>query len=605
MNFCASRVFLNRAQCANPKVVCKNFNLFLRPMMYNSRMPRHTLSLTVLVFLAAAGNFPAAGAQFYNDWAAQHFADIPAQSGTTNDPDGDGINNLFEYVFGTDPRAAGGIAGAVNPIFGSTSGTNGIYSVEIFEREGRQPGAQVDIYLQKNLGSTNWFRPAWVRVTTNSHPSDPVGSIRENFSTRLPGTNGWFARATVQLIEMGAETAKYYVATNGSDSNSGTNIDAPFKTLAKAAGLATSGNLVYIRGGRYAVASKISLTKSGSTGQSIRIRAYPGESPVLDCSGEAGGTDAISISGNYYWLYGLVMTNAGHNSVVISGSNNIVERCVSLGARNTGFHITGGGPPYPATNLYLNCDSIRSYDSPAGGNADGFSAKWSLGPGNVFSGCRGWENSDDNWDLWEGSASVLITNCWAFRAATNVFWDAATNTGFNGNGNGFKLGGAGTGAVHQVVGCLSFNNSSWGIDQNNNADGQIVDQNTVWNNRAGAINLNHLGSQYGVLQSSHILHNNVAIGTVAIGSTATYPFIQMSNTWQAVFTNVNVRVSTNDFLSIDYTWALAPRRDDGSLPETPFLRPVPGGRLVNRGVNIGGPFFGSRPDLGAYETPEW
>jgi pectate disaccharide-lyase len=351
------------------------------------------------------------------------------------------------------------------------------------------------------------------------------------------------------------------------------------------------------------VSAKASFTKLGSAGTPIRIRAFPGETPILDCSGESTGTDAISISGTYYRFYGLVFTNAGHNSILISGSNNIVERCVSLGARNTGFHITGGngGTGMPSSNLFLNCDSIRSYDSPDGGDADGFSAKWSLGPGNVFSGCRAWENSDDNWDLWEGIAPILITNCWAFRAATNVYWDVATNTAFNGNGQGFKLGGAGTGAVHRVVGCLAFANKSYGIDQNNNADGQIVDQNTCWNNGSGAINLNHLGSQYGTLQSDHIVRNNVAIGSVAIGTNTTYPSLQASNTWQ-VLTSVNA----NDFLSVDYNaWVMAPRRDDGGLPDTPFLRPVPTGRLVDKGTNFGGRFVGSRPDLGAYETSVW
>jgi pectate disaccharide-lyase len=547
-----------------------------------------TLALTQL---------PLNAAQYYTNWAAAHFSSNPALGDPLADPDADGEPNVVEFAFGTDPLAPGGIAGAVQPLNGGVSGTNADFQVEILEREGHQPGVQIDLYLSADL--VNWFRPWWLRTTTNSLPADPPGSVRELFTTRLPGTNAWFVRPKVKLFEGGAETATYYVATNGSDSNQGTNIAQPFLTLGKAAGLATNGNLVYVRGGTYPVSSKISLTKIGAVGQPIRIRAYPGEAPVLDCSGESTGTDGISISGNYYWLYGLVLTNAGHNSIVISGSNNIVERCVSLGARNSGLHITGGngGTGTPATNLFLNCDSIRNYDAATHGqNADGFSAKWSLGPGNVFSGCRSWENADDGWDLWEGSQPVLITNCWAFRQGTNIFGDTA----WQGNGNGFKLGGAGTGAVHHVVCCLSFANMAYGIDQNNNSDGQIVDQNTVWNNGSGAINLNHLGSQYGVLQSSHVVRNNVAIGSVTIGSTATYPSIQMSNTWQ-VLPDVN----TNDFLSSDYTWAMAPRRDDGGLPENPFLRPVPTGRLVDKGTNIGSPFVGSAPDLGAYETSVW
>jgi len=395
------------------------------------------------------------------------------------------------------------------------------------------------------------------------------------------------------------------MSPDGSDGNAGASTNAPFATLGKAAGLATNGNLVYVRGGRYSVSSKITFSKFGSAGQPIRIRAYPGETPVLDFSSQGSGGssyDGIAISGNYYWFYGLVITNAGHSSIAITGSNNIIERCVSLGARNTGFHIGGGSSSTvkPASNLFLNCDSIRSYDSPVGGNADGFSAKWSIGPGNVFSGCRAWENSDDEWDLWMGTQPVLITNCWAFRAATNVFWDAATNKVFNGNGNGFKLGGSGTPASHQLVNSLAFGNKAWGIDQNNNAAGQTVDQNTSWNNGSGAIDLDHLGTQYGELQSSHVVRNNVAIGAVAIGSTATYPSIQMSNTWQVL-----LDVNTNDLLATDYTWAMAPRRDDGGLPENPFLRPVPAGRLVDKGVSLGNAYSGSAPDLGAYETSVW
>ena len=551
------------------------------------------ISFGVLVFLSSV--FPAIGAQFYNDWAASHFSDIPAQSGLTNDPDGDGVVNLVEFAFGTDPRASNGMAGTVVPQFGSANGTNGIFTVQILEREGHQPGVQIDLYLSAQL--TNWFRPWWLRVTTNSQPSDPPGSIRESFTTRLPGTNVWFARPVVTLVEAGPETAKYYVATNGNDNNSGTSTNAPFATLAKAVGKAGPDDLIYIRGGSYAVASKISTKTNGTAALPIRIRAYPGETPVLN--GSSFTDDVISISSNYWYLCGLVITNAGHNSFRIIGNNNILERCVSLGARNTGFHISGGSGAtiYPSNNLVLNCDSSRSYDTGAnGGNADGFSAKWSLGPGNVFSGCRAWENSDDGWDLWMGTSGVLITNCWAFRNGTNILGLVP----FGGNGNGFKLGGSNVGAAHRLVCSLSFHNMGTngcnGIDQNNNTLGQTVDQNTSWANRSNNFALNH-----GVNTTPHIVRNNVSFagGRSDTFSTGT---ITNNNSWQVLSSTVN----TNDFLSVDTTLAIAPRRDDGGLPDTPFFRPVPGGRLVDKGTNIVGmPFYGSAPDLGTFETPGW
>ena len=152
-------------------------------------------------------------------------------------------------------------------------------------------------------------------------------------------------------------------------------------------------------------------------------------------SGTAGTSqDAISISGSFYRIHGLEIVGAAHNSVKISGNDNLIENCVSRAARNTGFHITGGtaGTTFPARNVFLNCDSIRSFDAPIGGNADGFSAKWNLGPGNIFRGCRAIENSDDGWDLWMGDGSVLIEDCWAIRSGINV-WGSST---FDGNGQG-------------------------------------------------------------------------------------------------------------------------------------------------------------------------
>ena len=163
----------------------------------------------------AANSSPAA--QFYNDWATNHFSDLPAQSGWTNDPDGDGEINLIEFAFGTDPRVGDGMGGAVLPRFGSVSGTNGTFTVEILERAGHQPGVQLDLYLSKNL--TDWFRPWWLRTVTNSLPADPVGSVRESFTTRIAGTNIWYVRPKVTLLTTGPELARFYVATNGTDSH--------------------------------------------------------------------------------------------------------------------------------------------------------------------------------------------------------------------------------------------------------------------------------------------------------------------------------------------------------------------------------------------------
>ncbi len=547
-----------------------------------------------------AGLLPgsAAAAEIYVDWAKARLADLPAHVSPLADPDGDGLVNLVEYAFGSDPLA--GDSSGNSLISSLAANGSGVFTVAILERAGRRPGMQIDVEVSADL--TTWLRPSWQRSLAASVAGDPAGSIRETFTATLPARSTWFTRATVVALDTAQETANYYVSTAGNDLDPGTFL-APFATIKKATDLAVPGQLISIRGGTYLSVDKISLTRTGTATSPIRIRAYPGEHPVLDVSATAGTSqDAISISGSFYHLYGLEIVGSAHNSVKISGNDNTIENCISRAARNTGFHITGGtaATTYPARNLYLNCDSIRSFDAPVGGNADGFSAKWNLGPGNVFRGCRAIENSDDGWDLWMGDGSVLIDRCWAVRNGINV-WNSAT---FNGNGQGFKLGGNNVGAPHRLVRSLSWGNKSYGIDQNNNPTGLTVDNSVCWSNAGGAINLNHVGV---TLVGNHTVRNNVAIAgtgkaTVSIGGTA--PLIQ-NNAWQLL---TGTQVATlADFLNSEGTAMLtAARRDDGGLPDVPFMRPVPAGRLVDRGIAITGDAYrGAAPDLGAYESDPW
>ena len=137
--------------------------------------PKIFLPVLALSLLLADEFGTASAAQFYNAWVSNRFAAFPTQSVPTNNPDGDADVNLVEFAFGTDPAAANG-GGSVIPKFGALTDTNGIFSVEIFERLGHQPGAQIDLWLAAKPNSTNWFRPWWLRVTTNSQPGDPAGS---------------------------------------------------------------------------------------------------------------------------------------------------------------------------------------------------------------------------------------------------------------------------------------------------------------------------------------------------------------------------------------------------------------------------------------------
>jgi hypothetical protein len=261
---------------------------------------------------------------------------------------------------------------------------------------------------------------------------------------------------------------------------------------------------------------------------------------------------------------------------------------------DTGIQLSTGG-----WNLILNCDSYRNYDPPIGGNADGFGAKFALLPGNIFRGCRSWNNSDDGWDFWAATNAILVENCITFSNGFNVFdSNPRTNTQFNGNGNGFKMGGNYRPGAHRFVSCVSFGNQANGFDQNNNIAGLTVDNCTAWANGGQNFDLNHDSKKLPMV-GPHIVRNNLSIAGRSPDSFRSGSLLT-NNSWQVLTPAANAL----DVESTNSAYASAPRREDGSLPETPLFRPVPHGRLVDKGITIGRPFSGSAPDLGAYEASE-
>ena len=72
---------------------------------------------------------------------------------------------------------------------------------------------------------------------------------------------------------------------------------------------------------------------------------------------------------------------------------------------------------------------------------------------------------------------------------------------------------------------------------------------------------------------------------------------QQTNSWQSPFVVTNA-----DFISIDTLGVRGPRKSDGSLPDIEFLHLAAGSDLIDAGTDVGLPFSGIAPDLGAFET---
>ncbi|WP_425465098.1 carbohydrate-binding protein [Nonomuraea longispora] len=92
------------------------------------------------------------------------------------------------------------------------------------------------------------------------------------------------------------------------------------------------------------------------------------------------------------------------------------------------------------------------------------------------------------------------------------------------------------------------------------------------------------------------LRNNIAYtGTLTsnmAGTSSAY------NSW-----DLGVTLSDSQFQSVSTTGWDAPRRADGSLPTLPHLRLAATSTLIDKGVDVGLPYTGRAPDLGAFEQP--
>ena len=381
-----------------------------------------------------------------------------------------------------------------------------------------------------------------------------------------------------------AFAAEFYVSTSGNDSNAGT-LASPFATPQKAFAVMASSDTVYVRGGTYNLSTQVKTVVAGTAANYCELWAYPGEKPVFNFASLPSATKGLYVSKDYWHVLGIEVANATDNGIIVAGSGySVVEGCVVHDCNNDGIRL-GSSSAAAHHTLVLNCDSYRNFQVASGGNnGDGFSAKAGTGPGNVFRGCRAWNNSDDGWDFYENDGiTIVLENCWAFANGLNL-WGVSN---FSGNGNGFKLGGASTAAEHILKNCLAFDNVHDGFDQNYNSGGVTLYNCTGFRN---AVNFQFPDvPDVGVdVMKNNISHN----GQVIINGTAQLT----ANSWQGL------TVTDADFTSVNAATATTARNSDYSLPTLSFLHLAAGSDLIDAGVNVGLPYNGSAPDLGAYES---
>jgi len=412
----------------------------------------------------------------------------------------------------------------------------------------------------------------------------------------------------------------FYVSPAGTSSGNGS-LANPYNFSAAIGKTLTANDSVIIRGGMYNFISAQNISKSGAANGYLHIVAYQGESPVFDFRKQlySSSSQGVKLSGSYVHLKGIIVQGAGDNGIQMTGSNNIIEHCTTRWNCDSGMQMKTG-----SNNLILNCDSYENFDYESGGiatpdfggNADGFADKQYTNAGtNTYKGCRSWRNGDDGWDSYEKTGNTVYDSCWSYAMAPATF-DMTDNIRFKtdsatwfyqfkdvasgryimknyGNGNGFKLGGNYTVNNATVHNCLSAGNKVKGYDQNNNAGIMTVYNCTSYNN----------GNNYGFSNSTYgklIIKNCASLSSKGSNSFNSKSVTQAYNSWNPGFTCVAA-----DFINLDDAQLLNDRKQDGSLPEISFLHLASTSGMIDKGIDVGLPFVGLAPDLGACEyNPE-
>lgn len=308
------------------------------------------------------------------------------------------------------------------------------------------------------------------------------------------------------LINLSVAGHNLVAAPSGTPSADGT-LASPLDIQTALKRLQPSDSL-FLRGGTYYLAQTLTIHAPGSVTHNTYIGAFADERPIWDFRQQPHYKNGVTLSSDRVHLRGITICYAGYKGIICTASNCILEGLDVYGCCDSGIQMKGGH-----SNLITDCDSHDNFDyttaqadtSDFGGNADGFADKQYTGtPGNIYVRCRAWGNSDDGWDFFQrvGGTTLLIQcECrsngpqWydlshhprrqtdsdflngfdgegkilTFRGGKKPVVCTLTHFINNGNGNGFKLGGANTQHDVELRNCLSMGNTVKGFDQNSNA----------------------------------------------------------------------------------------------------------------------------------------
>lgn len=306
-----------------------------------------------------------------------------------------------------------------------------------------------------------------------------------------------------------------------------------------AVGKASDGDVVFLRGGTYAVYKNLAFKNIASAKNPVVFESYPGELAVFDGKQHPKGTEIrIMVTGKFIHLRNIEVRNMPMQGIEIYGTDNVIDGVHAHHNKLTGINIwapPGSGSTKASRNIIRNCTAHDNSDAGIfdfpyndGGNANGVG----IGQGydNRIENCLSYHNSDDGIDAWQSIRSYIGYNI-----------VHSNGLGGNGEGNGIKAGGTDPSRDTMVEHNLSYSNKLNGFNSNR---GQNITffHNTTWNNNAG----------YKV-DSDTVVTKNITLDANTMWGTG----IEIDNSWQ--------RSGRVAFISTDPNSAnfLVPERNSG------------------------------------------
>ena len=204
-------------------------------------------------------------------------------------------------------------------------------------------------------------------ASVSASVSVPAGLLSANFtvstvavasstSVTISAAFGGSSTGSTLTVQPPAAGVQYFVATNGSDSNSGTQV-SPFRTINRGANALHAGETLVVRAGTYNETVYDKIPPGTSWTSPTTVRVYPGETVIIrPNTGNYRAVYFAYFSTQFIVFDGFIVDAAnvqGEAVKITVGANHIrLQNCEIMNAPTMGILVTDPGSSY---NEIVNC----------------------------------------------------------------------------------------------------------------------------------------------------------------------------------------------------------------------------------------------------------